>query len=133
MSQHLGEAPTERQRGSVKTTTVQAGDGIATPSGHEPDVRGHFGRYGGRFVPEALVAALREQLLVVRAQLRPLALPGRQLVAGGPGAPRQRRRDGDGDGEQESAGHGDHASQDARVPRSSTGRPPSSYVPGGVP
>ena len=42
------------------TTSVQAGDGIATPSGHEPDVRGHFGRYGGRFVPEALVAALDE-------------------------------------------------------------------------
>jgi tryptophan synthase beta chain len=60
MSQHLGEAPTERQRGSVKSSSVQAGDGIATPSGHEPDVRGHFGRYGGRFVPEALVAALDE-------------------------------------------------------------------------
>ena len=42
------------------TTSVQAGDGIATPSGHEPDARGHFGRYGGRFVPEALVAALEE-------------------------------------------------------------------------
>ena len=42
------------------TTSVQAGDGIATPSGHEPDTRGHFGRYGGRFVPEALVAALDE-------------------------------------------------------------------------
>ena len=41
-------------------TTIQAGDGIATPSGHEPDARGHFGRYGGRFVPEALVAALDE-------------------------------------------------------------------------
>ena len=42
------------------STSIQAGDGIATPSGHEPDVRGHFGRYGGRFVPEALVAALDE-------------------------------------------------------------------------
>ena len=41
-------------------TSVSAGDGIATPSGHEPDERGHFGRYGGRFVPEALVAALDE-------------------------------------------------------------------------
>ena len=27
---------------------------------HEPDARGHFGRYGGRFVPEALIAALDE-------------------------------------------------------------------------
>ncbi|HET6211351.1 MAG TPA: pyridoxal-phosphate dependent enzyme, partial [Micromonosporaceae bacterium] len=25
-----------------------------------PDIKGHFGRYGGRFVPEALVAALDE-------------------------------------------------------------------------
>jgi tryptophan synthase beta chain len=41
-------------------TTTRASDGIATPSGHEPDERGHFGRYGGRFVPEALVAALDE-------------------------------------------------------------------------
>ena len=37
-----------------------ASDGIATPSGHEPDERGHFGRYGGRYVPEALIAALDE-------------------------------------------------------------------------
>ncbi|MFC5993310.1 tryptophan synthase subunit beta [Pseudonocardia hispaniensis] len=42
------------------TTRAQASDGIARPSGHEPDERGHFGRYGGRFVPEALVAALDE-------------------------------------------------------------------------
>ncbi|MHA6783818.1 tryptophan synthase subunit beta [Pseudonocardia saturnea] len=42
------------------STSVQASEGIETPSGHEPDERGHFGRYGGRFVPEALVAALDE-------------------------------------------------------------------------
>ncbi len=47
------------QNGAV-STSVQASDGIATPSGHEPDEKGHFGRYGGRFVPEALVAALDE-------------------------------------------------------------------------
>jgi len=41
-------------------TTAKASDGITHPSGHEPDARGHFGRYGGRFVPEALVAALDE-------------------------------------------------------------------------
>jgi tryptophan synthase beta chain len=40
--------------------TATASEGIATPSGHEPDRRGHFGRYGGRFVPEALIAALDE-------------------------------------------------------------------------
>jgi tryptophan synthase beta chain len=28
--------------------------------GEQPDARGHFGRYGGRFVPEALIAALDE-------------------------------------------------------------------------
>ncbi|QYN40580.1 tryptophan synthase subunit beta [Pseudonocardia sp. DSM 110487] len=33
---------------------------MAHPSEHEPDERGHFGRYGGRFVPEALIAALDE-------------------------------------------------------------------------
>jgi tryptophan synthase beta chain len=37
-----------------------ASTGVATRSGHEPDERGHFGRYGGRFVPEALIAALDE-------------------------------------------------------------------------
>lgn len=42
------------------TTGVKPSDGVATPSEHEPDERGHFGRYGGRFVPEALVAALDE-------------------------------------------------------------------------
>jgi tryptophan synthase beta chain len=35
-------------------------DGVAQRSGHEPDEHGHFGRYGGRFVPEALIAALDE-------------------------------------------------------------------------
>ena len=39
---------------------ARASDGIAQVSGHGPDARGHFGRYGGRFVPEALVAALDE-------------------------------------------------------------------------
>jgi len=29
-------------------------------SNHEPDARGHFGPYGGRFMPEALVGALDE-------------------------------------------------------------------------
>ena len=31
-----------------------------TYSSDVPDARGHFGTYGGRFVPEALVAALDE-------------------------------------------------------------------------
>jgi tryptophan synthase beta chain len=41
-------------------TTSKASDGIGSSPQHEPDARGHFGRYGGRFVPEALVAALDE-------------------------------------------------------------------------
>jgi tryptophan synthase beta chain len=32
--------------------------GLLSAAGLLPDERGHFGRYGGRFVPEALVAAL---------------------------------------------------------------------------
>ncbi|MDN5932027.1 MAG: tryptophan synthase subunit beta [Pseudonocardia sp.] len=49
--------------------TVRASEGIETPSGHEPDERGHFGRYGGRFVPEALIAAL-DQLAEVYEKAR---------------------------------------------------------------
>jgi tryptophan synthase beta chain len=41
-------------------TSSKASDGVAHPSGHEPDGRGHFGRYGGRFVPEGLIATLDE-------------------------------------------------------------------------
>ena len=40
--------------------TVTASTGVASRSSHEPDQRGHFGRYGGRFVPEALISALDE-------------------------------------------------------------------------
>ncbi len=34
--------------------------GLLSASGLLPDADGHFGRYGGRFVPEALIAALEE-------------------------------------------------------------------------
>jgi tryptophan synthase beta chain len=47
------------ENGPVSTSS-KASDGVAHPSDHDPDERGHFGRYGGRFVPEALVAALDE-------------------------------------------------------------------------
>jgi tryptophan synthase beta chain len=50
-----GRAVTGRGRLGATAST-----GLATRSGHEPDERGHFGRYGGRFVPEALIAALDE-------------------------------------------------------------------------
>jgi tryptophan synthase beta chain len=42
------------------TVSATASTGVATRSRHEPDEHGHFGRYGGRFVPEALIAALDE-------------------------------------------------------------------------
>lgn len=34
--------------------------GFVEPSGHEPDLGGHFGPYGGRFVPEALMEVIEE-------------------------------------------------------------------------
>ena len=33
---------------------------VAEPTGHDPDARGHFGVYGGRYVPEALMAVIEE-------------------------------------------------------------------------
>ncbi|MGI8816659.1 MAG: tryptophan synthase subunit beta [Pseudonocardia sp.] len=41
-------------------TGATASLGLSHASCHEPDERGHFGRHGGRFVPEALIAALDE-------------------------------------------------------------------------
>ncbi|HVK23015.1 MAG TPA: tryptophan synthase subunit beta [Actinokineospora sp.] len=35
-------------------------DGVHATSPHDPDESGHFGPYGGRFMPEALIAALDE-------------------------------------------------------------------------
>ncbi|WP_091674135.1 tryptophan synthase subunit beta [Amycolatopsis marina] len=35
-------------------------DTNADPDKHDPDARGHFGPYGGRFMPEALIGALDE-------------------------------------------------------------------------
>ena len=53
----LAGGPMTSARHEVRVT---ASTGVAKRSGHEPDERGHFGRYGGRFVPEALIAALDE-------------------------------------------------------------------------
>jgi tryptophan synthase beta chain len=44
----------------VRTTGDEAILGVASAAGLLPDATGHFGRYGGRFVPEALVAALEQ-------------------------------------------------------------------------
>src|SRR5262245_64038941 len=42
------------------TTEDCAGAGMLSAAGLLPDERGHFGVFGGRFVPEALIAALDE-------------------------------------------------------------------------
>ena len=38
----------------------RASAAVAEPSGHEPDARGHFGIFGGRYVAEALMAVIDE-------------------------------------------------------------------------
>ncbi|MGW4354493.1 tryptophan synthase subunit beta [Nocardia sp. NPDC004582] len=50
---------TEKLSGKNTLGLPQASDGIAHKS-HEPDVGGHFGVYGGRHVPEALMAVIEE-------------------------------------------------------------------------
>lgn len=54
--------PEARAAGPVTkvTTLPKASDGIHERSGHEPDLGGHFGVYGGRHVPEALMAVIEE-------------------------------------------------------------------------
>ncbi|WP_280183276.1 tryptophan synthase subunit beta [Nocardia cyriacigeorgica] len=42
------------------TRLPAASEGVAHRSGHEPDGGGHFGVYGGRHVPEALMAVIEE-------------------------------------------------------------------------
>lgn len=42
------------------TALPKASDGVHERSGHEPDAGGHFGVYGGRHVPEALMAVIEE-------------------------------------------------------------------------
>lgn len=38
----------------------RASAAVAEPTSHDPDARGHFGVYGGRYVPEALMAVIEE-------------------------------------------------------------------------
>ena len=38
----------------------RASAGVAEPTTHDPDARGHFGVYGGRYVAEALMAVIEE-------------------------------------------------------------------------
>ncbi|MGV0625875.1 tryptophan synthase subunit beta [Mycolicibacter minnesotensis] len=41
-------------------TFPRASDGVAEPTPHDPDARGHFGVFGGRYVAEALMAVIEE-------------------------------------------------------------------------
>ena len=45
---------------SDKNPLPTAGEVLATPTHHEPDDRGHWGDFGGRYVPEALMAVIDE-------------------------------------------------------------------------
>ncbi|MFM8600017.1 MAG: tryptophan synthase subunit beta [Mycobacterium sp.] len=38
----------------------RASAALADPTSHDPDARGHFGVFGGRYVPEALMAVIEE-------------------------------------------------------------------------
>ncbi len=53
-SSHL--PPGDHPTGELPT----ASSGLTERSDHDPDISGHFGAYGGRFVPEALIGALEE-------------------------------------------------------------------------
>ena len=44
----------------VRADLPRASAGLTDRSSHDPDAGGHFGDYGGRFVPEALIGALEE-------------------------------------------------------------------------
>lgn len=43
-----------------KTELPRSSAAIAEPTIHDPDARGHFGPYGGRLVPEALMGVIEE-------------------------------------------------------------------------
>ena len=45
---------------SHTTELPRSSAAIAEPTTHDPDSRGHFGVYGGRYVPEALMAVIEE-------------------------------------------------------------------------
>jgi tryptophan synthase beta chain len=41
-------------------TLPRASAAVAEPTSHDPDARGHFGIFGGRYIPEALMAVIEE-------------------------------------------------------------------------
>jgi tryptophan synthase beta chain len=62
MSERVGAAASGPERSGGKTSPSSAGQVSASAQRDVtlPDFAGHFGRYGGRFVPEALIKALDE-------------------------------------------------------------------------
>src|SRR3954453_21666586 len=53
--------PMSRLREESHTTELpRSSAAVAEPTSHDPDARGHFGVYGGRFVAEALMAVIEE-------------------------------------------------------------------------
>jgi tryptophan synthase beta chain len=46
--------------GTSRPDLPQTSAAVAEPTAHDPDARGHFGVYGGRYVPEALMAVIEE-------------------------------------------------------------------------
>jgi tryptophan synthase beta chain len=50
-----------------------ASAGIAERTTHDPDAGGHFGVYGGRHVPEALMAVIEEVTAEYEIDLAPSA------------------------------------------------------------
>ena len=81
-----GLPPVVFQNGPVNVCRQAAATASSFPQTHEPDERGHFGRYGGRFVPEALIAAL-DELAPPTTRPAATAIPRRAR----PPAPRLRR------------------------------------------
>ena len=65
--------------GAPDTGTVRPAAGAAShaASGPVPDPAGHFGRFGGRFAPEALLSALDELTAAYAAAKADPAFTGR--------------------------------------------------------
>ena len=70
-------AATRRRRGRSDERAETAVAGAAAAAGLLPDAAGHFGRFGGRFVPEALIAALDELDAAYRHAHGRRGVPGR--------------------------------------------------------
>ncbi|OLF16129.1 tryptophan synthase subunit beta [Actinophytocola xanthii] len=64
-------SPEDGRVRSAEPTEVEPGS-EHEPDRHDPDARGHFGPYGGRFLPEALIGAMDELATVYeKARLDP--------------------------------------------------------------